>query len=129
MARTKNFADVIQAKLEANKVLAEAVDAELVNAEIASQVYEARIKAKLTQKQLADRVNTQQSVICRIEDADYDGHSLNLLKRIARALNVRLRVKLESEQESPVFRVSISYSLNWNPEWQPRIQRSLTVAR
>ncbi len=31
--------------------------------------------------------------ICRLEDADYEGHSLSLLKRIAAALNKRLEIR------------------------------------
>jgi len=33
------------------------------------------------------------SVICRLEDADYDGHSLSLLKRIAEALDKRVEIR------------------------------------
>src|SRR5229473_5951286 len=90
--RTRNFGDVIRAKLAANPELAKAVEEESFNADIAQQVYNLRTEAKLTQKELAERVDTQQSVISRIEDADYDGHSLTMLKRIAKALNRRLRV-------------------------------------
>ena len=93
MARTKNFADVLRAKLAADPDLAEAIEQEAFNADIAMMVYQARIGAGLTQKELADRIGTQQSVISRIEDADYDGHSLGTLKRIAKALNQKLRVE------------------------------------
>jgi transcriptional regulator with XRE-family HTH domain len=65
-----------------------------LNAEIARMIYQARTRAGLTQKQLADRIGTQQSVISRLEDADYDGHSLSMLQSIARALNQRLELNL-----------------------------------
>ena len=97
--RTRNFADVIRAKLRANPELAELVRKESINAHIAQQVYDLRTKAGLTQKQLADRVNTQQSVISRIEDADYDGHSLTLLNRIASALDAELRVEFSPKRK------------------------------
>jgi transcriptional regulator with XRE-family HTH domain len=90
--RTRNFGDVVRAKLAANPELAAAVEDESFNADIAQQVYDLRTEAKLTQKELAELVGTQQSVISRIEDADYDGHSLTMLKRIARALNRRLKI-------------------------------------
>src|SRR5438067_119077 len=93
MARTRNFADVVQAKITANPDLAEAVENESFNADVAMKVYEARKEAGLTQKELAERVGTQQSVISRIEDADYDGHSLSVLKRIGKALGKKLRVE------------------------------------
>jgi ribosome-binding protein aMBF1 (putative translation factor) len=91
--RTRNFGEVIRAKLAANPELAKAVDEESFNADIAQQVYDLRREAKLTQKELATLVGTQQSVISRIEDADYDGHSLTMLKRIASALKRRLKVE------------------------------------
>jgi transcriptional regulator with XRE-family HTH domain len=93
MARTRNIADVIKAKLAADHELATSVAEEYVNAQIAQQVYELRTAAKLTQKDLAERIGTQQSVISRIEDADYEGHSLGLLKRIAEALGKKLRIE------------------------------------
>lgn len=62
------------------------------SAEVARQVYELRTKAKLSQKQLADRVGTTASVISRLEDDD-DGHSLAMLRRIATALNKRVEIR------------------------------------
>ncbi len=91
--RTRNFGDVIRAKLFANPKLARAVEEESFNADIAQQVYDLRTEAGLTQKQLAVMVGTQQSVISRIEDADYGGHSLTMLKRIAAALKRSLKIE------------------------------------
>jgi ribosome-binding protein aMBF1 (putative translation factor) len=65
-----------------------------LNAEIAQMIYDARTRAGLTQKQLANRIGTQQSVISRLEDADYEGHSLSMLQSIARVLNQRLELSL-----------------------------------
>ncbi len=69
---------------------------ERVNAEVAATIYDLRRKTGLTQKQLADLIGTTQSVISRLEDADYDGHSLSMLSRIAKALNKRLSVQFLS---------------------------------
>ena len=66
---------------------------EVVNAEIARKIYALRVKAGLTQKELAARVGTSKSAICRLEDADYDGHSLSMLKRIAEALDKRVEIR------------------------------------
>lgn len=96
MAKTRNFEDAIRAKLAEDIDLSIAVEKEAFHANIAMQVYEARIAAGLTQKELAMRAGTVQSVISRIEDADYDGHSLTLLKRIALALGAKLDVRLGS---------------------------------
>lgn len=65
---------------------------ERVNAEVAQMIHDLRTEAGLTQKDLAELVNTTQSVISRLEAADYDGHSLSMLNRIATALRHRLTV-------------------------------------
>jgi predicted transcriptional regulator len=49
-----------------------------------------RTEAGLTQERLAELVGTTQSVISRLEDSDYDGHSLSMLSRIAEALQKKL---------------------------------------
>ncbi len=54
-----------------------------INALVAQLIYEARTKAGLTQKQLAEVVGTKQPVIARLEDADYERHSLSMLQKIA----------------------------------------------
>ena len=64
-----------------------------VNAIAAQLIYDARTKGGLTQKELADLIGSRQSVIARLEDADYAGHSLNMLQRIAAALNCRLEIR------------------------------------
>jgi predicted transcriptional regulator len=73
--------------------LREMIAEETINAQVARMIYDARTAAGLTQKQLADLVDTQQSTIARLEDADYEGHSLSMLRRIAEALNQRLEVR------------------------------------
>src|SRR5437868_694281 len=63
------------------------------NDEVARQIYALRTKAGLTQKDLAKLVGTTASVICRLEDADYEGHSMAMLRRIAAALKKRVEVR------------------------------------
>ena len=71
----------------------EAYDEEVINAEIARKIHTLRTKAGLTQHELAVRVGTTKSAICRLEDADYEGHSLSMLKRIAEALDKRVQIR------------------------------------
>src|SRR3990172_6453560 len=61
---------------------------------VAQMIYDARTSAGLTQRQLADAVGTTQSVISQLEDADYEGHSLTMLRRIAAALHSKLEIRL-----------------------------------
>jgi len=63
------------------------------NEEIARKIYELRTAAGLTQTQLAKHIGTTASVICRLEDADYEGHSLAMLRRIGVALNQRVQIR------------------------------------
>ena len=63
------------------------------NAAIGRGIYDLRAKAKLTQTQLAKLVGTTASVISRLEDADYSGHSLSMLRRIAAALGKRVDIR------------------------------------
>jgi ribosome-binding protein aMBF1 (putative translation factor) len=64
-----------------------------VNDDIARKIYDLRTAFGLTQRQLAKLVGTTASVICRLEDADYEGHSLAMLNRIAGALNKRVKIE------------------------------------
>jgi ribosome-binding protein aMBF1 (putative translation factor) len=63
------------------------------NEEIARKIRELRASAGLTQTQLAKLIGTTASVICRLEDAEYEGHSLAMLRRIAGALNQRIEIR------------------------------------
>jgi ribosome-binding protein aMBF1 (putative translation factor) len=64
-----------------------------VNAAVAQLIYAARNKAGLSQAELAERIGSKQSVISRLEDADYEGHSLNMLHRIAAALGQCVEIR------------------------------------
>ena len=79
-----------------DKEKAEAFDAELANADVARKIYDLRTQAGLTQGELAKLVGTTTSVISRLEDADYEGHSLAMLRRIATALNKRVEIRFVS---------------------------------
>lgn len=62
--------------------------------EIARTIIRARIKKGLTQKQLADKLHTRQSVISRVEGANTTP-SISFLKRLATALNTTLQVQFK----------------------------------
>lgn len=63
---------------------------------VARKIYDFRTKAGLSQRALAKLVGTTASVICRLEDADYEGHSLAMLNRIAAALDKRVEIRFVS---------------------------------
>jgi DNA-binding XRE family transcriptional regulator len=64
----------------------------VADSKIAQSIYDLRTKAGLSQRELAARVGTTASVICRLEDADYDGHSMSMLRRVAAAVGQRVEV-------------------------------------
>lgn len=76
------------------------VEEERLNAQVARMIYGLRNEAGLTQNELAERVGTTQSAISRLEDADYEGHSLSMLNRIAKALNRKLTVSMTAEDST-----------------------------
>ena len=90
---TRSATEILERLTGDDPELREMIAEETVNAQVARMIYEARTAAGLTQKQLADLVDTQQSTIARLEDADYEGHSLSMLRRIAEALNQKLQVR------------------------------------
>ncbi len=68
---------------------------------VARKIYELRTKAGLSQRELAKLVGTSASVICRLEDADYEGHSLAMLNRIATALNRKVEIRFVPLRRQP----------------------------
>jgi len=60
---------------------------------IARQVYRLRTEARLTHGQLAKLVGATAAVIRQLEEADYEGHALAMLNRIAMVLNKRVEIR------------------------------------
>jgi transcriptional regulator with XRE-family HTH domain len=70
-----------------------AVQEERISAQVAQLIYDLRKDAGLSQIQLAELIGTTQSVISRLEDSDYEGHSLSMLEKIIKALNRQVRIE------------------------------------
>lgn len=88
-----NALEYLSKKLGDYPEFEEGVQAAYIELEIAQMIYDARKEAGLTQKQLADRIGTTQSVISRLEDADYGGQSFAMILRIASALDMKLEMR------------------------------------
>lgn len=86
--------------IKGDKKRLESLALERQNADIAEQIYILRMQAGLSQSQLAELVGTTQSVISRLEDADYTGHSLAMLRKIGLALHQRLEIQFVPETEN-----------------------------
>ena len=72
-----------------------------VNAAVAQLIYDARSRAGFSQAELAERIGTKQSVISRLEDANYEGHSLSMLQRIAAALGQCVEIRFLAPEKAP----------------------------
>ncbi len=81
---------------------ADALGAAEVAIGVSQAICDLRERHGLTQKALAARVGTTQSVIARLEDADYEGHSLRMLARIAAAVGEKVTIAFSGETERTV---------------------------
>ncbi|MHC4079186.1 MAG: XRE family transcriptional regulator [Planctomycetota bacterium] len=94
MRRTSDALEILHRRIGNDPERLQAIEEGLVKGDIASLIHDARHEAGLTQKQLADKIGTKQSVIARLEDTDYDGHSLSMLCRVAYALHYKVQITL-----------------------------------
>ena len=63
--------------------------------DVALQIAALRDRAGFSQKELARKLRTSQQQISRLESPAYEGHSLSMLRRVARALNAEVKVAFE----------------------------------
>lgn len=96
MTKTKNALEILKRRREKDPELQKYYEEEKVNFSVALAIRKARGEENLTQEELARKVGTTQSVISRLEDADYEGHTMNMLRRVAEALNRRVILKLDT---------------------------------
>jgi len=102
MSKTKNKKTDDAVKILHRRILSRnpdrIVELEKIRADdaVARKIYDLRTKAGLSQREFAKLVGTTASVICRLEDADYEGHSLAMLNRIAKALDKRVEIRFVS---------------------------------
>jgi ribosome-binding protein aMBF1 (putative translation factor) len=90
---TSNALELLDRLIGDDSDLRAMIEEENVHAQVAREIYLLRTSRGLSQKQLAEQVGTGQSAIARLEDADYEGHSVRMLRRIAAALGAHLSVR------------------------------------
>ena len=74
--------------------------------DVALQIAALREQADLSQAQLAALLKTSQQQISRLESPGYEGHSLSMLRRVAKALDARVRVVLEPADSAKALSVA-----------------------
>jgi ribosome-binding protein aMBF1 (putative translation factor) len=67
--------------------------------DVSFQLAALRQQAGLTQKELARKLKTSQQQVSRLESPGHEGHSLDMLRRVAKALNARVRVTIEAKKK------------------------------
>ena len=100
MAKSKNALKKTVPLVSRDQALRNAFGHQSIHVHIARMIYSARHKAGLTQRQLAKRIDTTQSVIARLENSDYRGHSLTILNRVAAALGKRVDIRFLAQKRS-----------------------------
>ncbi len=93
--KTTNGIEILERRyLRNDPEMQELVRQEFDKLQIAQQIYDLRQEAGLSQDQLAGLIGTKGSVISRLEDADYTGHSIKMLERIAIALGKQIELRI-----------------------------------
>jgi ribosome-binding protein aMBF1 (putative translation factor) len=95
--RRDGHSKVVEERTRRSAAYRKTFERTLQQIDLALLVREMREEAGLTQAELARKAGTTQSVIARLEDAEYTGHSLSMLERIAGACGVNLRLHAEKK--------------------------------
>ena len=80
---------------------------EELNARIGQTVYDLRNAAGLTQARMAKLVGTTQSIVSKVENADYDGSAAEMLVRVCFALHRRIEIECNDKPEA-VCRINLA---------------------
>jgi transcriptional regulator with XRE-family HTH domain len=65
--------------------------------DVALQIAALREQAGLPQTELARKLKTSQQQISRLESPGHEGHSLSMLRRVAKVLHARVRISIDAE--------------------------------
>ena len=98
MATTTDAVKILKARLGDVPGFDERLAADKLNVRVAMLIYQVRTEAHLSQAELAKLVGSSQPNIARLEGADYDGHSLSMLQKIAEALGKRIEIQMVDSQ-------------------------------
>ena len=92
MRGTVKFKDYLKKQLK-NPEFKKAFDEEEIYASLAIQIAKIRQKERLTQAELATRLDTTQQTVSRLEDIHNRRYSLRTLIEVAQALDKQLKVE------------------------------------
>ena len=92
--KSYDFKELLEQKLK-NPEFRKEWEAQNEEFEVAKEVIRLRIKAGLTQKELAQKAHTSQPAIARLESGNYRNVSLSFLRKVGEALGVEPHVKFQ----------------------------------
>ena len=92
----QRFRDFLSKELR-DKEFAKDYYVEIERTRIAVEISRFRKKAGITQKELANMINTTQSAVSRLENPEYKKYSLSVLRRVANALNLEISVSFKEK--------------------------------
>ena len=97
--RTTDFNEYLSEQLKDPK-FAKVFEEESGKIDLAIELARIRQEAGISQRELAKRVGTTQSVISRMENPEYTGYSVRMLRRIAAALDVSVKIEFKPIKKS-----------------------------
>lgn len=129
----KDLSETVRGELRRSEDYRYAYDEEFANTRMATQIKVLREShdPPLTQKQLAEEAGMKQSRISELENVAYSSWSISTLRRLARALGVRLAFEFESWGEllPEIDRLSRETLIRPSFEHDPAFQTDSTGAR
>ncbi len=100
--KTKNAVEILDRRFGVREGQSAQHEQFMEQAEVAEMLVASRKSAGLTQQQLAKLAGTTQQVVSQLESADYEGHSLSMLKRLAKAMHQRLEFRMVPDEAERV---------------------------
>ena len=98
--------EYLESEIQKDPSLRERLKKASVAIDVSTQIYNLRKLRGYTQQQLADKLGVSQSNIARLEDNDYEGHSLKSLSKVADALDA-IPVSLLPREEATIVSVKL----------------------
>lgn len=98
MSKMRTFRDFLREESK-DAEFGKSFRGELERTRIALEIVYYREKAGFTQEDLAEKIGTSQSAIARLENPDYKGYSVSVLRKIADVLDLELTVSFHKRDE------------------------------
>ena len=97
MKRTTDALAIINNLIGKDSQIQQKVNESYLKAEVGQLIYDTRNQAGLTEKQLADLIGVDESIIEDLEAGDYEGNAVIMLQKIAVVLKQRIKIELISD--------------------------------